>query len=357
MRISNSLKNKLGSRQGVAVSDKGGFVLILTLWALGFLTVLALAVGFGSRQKIALLERLEDRSRDHLVAEAGAKKAIALLVDDLENNQFKLTAPAKARRHNAPAEFKNYPVGDLAYSVTYETDDEKTGTLVEHYGLADEQSKLNLNTIDLETLARLLSDVLRLTTDDARRQAESIIDWRDFGKHEAEGFFSDDYYKNLEFPYDMKEHPFERIDELLLVKGMDGEKFVKLIPYVSVWGSGRVNINTASQKVLSALGLEPAVIEKILKVRQGPDGIDSTADDHIFLRTFDIASDVKAVISLDDREARQIDALNAKSLFSTDSLVYSVRSRAFRSDGMLGGSEVAAVFDAGANKIIYWYEK
>ena len=338
-------------------NNQSGFVLILTLWVLGFLTVLALAVGLGSRQKIALLERLEDRSRLHLAAEAGAKKALAALIDDLEDSQFVLTPQAKAHRQNAPSEFFGIPVGENTFRISYDTYDERSGALVERYGLADEQSKFSLNTVDRDTLARLLGDVLGLTTDDARRQAEAIIDWRDFGQHETEGFFSDDYYKNLEFPYDMKDHPFERIDELLLVKGMDSGKYAALLPYVTVWGDGRVNINTASQKVLVALGLEPAVADKILKVRRGQDGIEATADDHVFTRTFDIASEVKAVITLEDREAHEIDALNARNLLSTDSFVYSARSRVSGPDGKTTSAEVRVVFDALANKIVYWYEK
>ena len=342
---------------GRSFSNKSGFVLILTLWVLGFLTVLALAVGLGSRQKIALLERLEDRSRLHLVAEAGAKKALAVLVDDIEESQSKLTVAAKARRHNAPTELSAVSVGENTVTVSYDTFDEKTGAAVERFGLVDEQSKLNVNTTDTETLARLLGDVLGMATADARQEADAIIDWRDFGKHEIDGFFSDDYYKNLEYPYEMKEHPFERIDELLLVKGMDEDKYEKLLPYVTVWGGGHVNINTASARVLIALGLDPVVADKILQVRRGVDGIEATADDHIFFRTFDVAAEVKAAIPLEDREARQIDGLNARNLLSPDSVVYSARSRAFRPDGRFSGAEVTVVFDAVANKILYWYEK
>jgi general secretion pathway protein K len=345
------------------LSNKGGFVLIITLWVLGFLSVLVLAIGLGARQKIVLLERLEDRSRARLAAEAGAKKALAVLVDDLENNQFLLTPQAKARRHNNPTEFFSVKLGEDAFSVSYESYDSKAGALVERYGLQDEQAKLNLNFVDLDTLARLLGDVWELNTGDARYQAAAIIDWRDFGKHEEEGFFSDDYYSNLEFPYAMKDHPFERIDELLLVKGIDKAKYDKLLPYVTIWGDGLVNINTASEKVLVALGLEVLVAQKLIKVRGGLDGVEDTADDHVYNRTFDIAAEVKALAlqlasgPLEEREMRQIDALNMRNVLTTNSSIYSIRSRQVPNKGEQTAAEVLCVFNITNNKIEYWYEK
>ncbi len=338
-------------------SSQGGFILIFTLWVLGFLSVLAIAVGMGSRQKIAFLERLEDRSRQHLSAEAGAKKALALLVDDIENNKLAFNAEAKSRRHNNPADFSGIVVGDNGFDVLHTVYDETSGAMVERYGVSDEQGKLNLNNVSGEQLARLLADVLGMTTEEARKQSQAIIDWRDYGKHEAEGFFSDDYYKNLEHPYEMKEKPFERIDELLLVKGLDNNKYHKLLPFVTVWGDGRVNINTVSERVLVALGLDPAVAEKVLKVRRGTDDLESTSDDHIFTRAFDVAVEVKAVLPLEEREMRQIDALNTRGLLSANSFLYSIRSRSLLADGKTGGAEVNMVFDALANKIVFWFEK
>jgi len=355
-------RQELDMNRGM-LSNQGGFVLIISLWVLGFLTVLALAVGLGARQKIVLLERLEDRSRARLVAEAGAKKALAVLVDDVENNQFMFTAQAKARRHNNPAEFASVQLGDEAFSVTYDSYDPKARSLVEMYGLQDEQAKLNLNLFDLDTLARLLGDVLGENTQEARRQAAAIIDWRDFGKHELEGFYSDDYYSGLEFPYAMKDRPFERIDELLLVKGMDREKYDKLMPFMTIWGDGLVNINTVSEKILEALGLEPLVAEKIVKVRAGADGVEATADDHVFNRTFDIASEVKALAPqlasapVEEQEMRQIDALNTRSVFATSSSIYSIRSRQVLGRGEGAPAEVLCVFNLINNKIEYWYEK
>ena len=249
--------------------DRRAFILISALWTLTFLTVLAVTLLAGIRQRIILMERLEDRSRVHLAAEAGVKKAIAVLLDDLENTQFAFTSAGKQRRFNNPAEFADILLDEDRVEVVHEAWDDKTGALTTAWGLADEASKLNINLASREAIRKLIVAVLGRGEADARLLADAIADWRDFGKHASEGFFSDDYYKNLAYPYPMKDHPFERPDELLLVKGVDRKIYEALLPYVTVYGDGRVNVNTASRRVLEAIGLEGDVVEKVLKVRRG----------------------------------------------------------------------------------------
>jgi general secretion pathway protein K len=333
-----------------------GFVLIMALWSLGLLTVLAVAIGLGTRQKIVFLGRLEDRCQVQLAAEAGVKKAAAVLLDDLEVNQYLYSPQAKARRHNNAQDFGSIVLAGKKAEVVHTFFDEKSGVLSERHGICDERSKLNINEVDQATLTRLISVVLGYDSESARALANSIIDWRDYGRREAVGFFSDDYYRNLEFPYEMKELPFERIDELLLVKGMNLNVYEQLRPFVTLYGDGRVNINTVSKKVLLALGLDEGVIDKLLKARRGADDVDSTLDDHIFLKTFDIAVEVKSFVLLEEKEMRQIDLLNDANLLVTDSLVYSFRSRVFSGERDFSRS-IDVIFDASQNKYLYWYEK
>ena len=332
------------------------FILISALWTLGFLAVLAVTLLAGVRQRIILFQRLEDRSRTQLAVEAGMKKAVALLLDDMENSQFRLTPRAKARRMNNPVEFANIPVGELRTEVVHEAMDDASGRMATRWGLADEQGKINLNTASAECIQKLIVQVLGWGGAEAKGLADAITDWRDYGRHEAQGFFSDDYYKNLEFPYAMKEQPFERPDELLLVKGVDRRTYEALLPFVTIYGDGRVNINTASRKVLAALGLDDGVADKVLRARRGADNAEATADDHVFARTFDVAAETSKAAALEPREVRQIDALNAAGLLTTESGVWSFVSRVLSSDGGCKRT-LLCVFSAFDSRIVYWYEK
>jgi general secretion pathway protein K len=338
-------------------SDRKAFLLVSSLWILGFLTVLAVALGMGARQKILVLKRIEERASSRMAAEAGAKKTIAVFLDELENAQFTLTSKTKARLYNNPSEFLNIPVGDFRVDVVNRFFDERSGKIIERYGLEDEQSKLNLNTVDPDTLTLFLQNILQDTESSARALAIAIIDWRAPSQQESTGFSSDGYYKGLEYPYEAKGKSYERIDELLLIKGVTQQIFDTVRPFVTVYGDGHVNINTVSAPVLEALGLDPLAVDKILKARSGVDGADSTADDHIFLRAFDVAAEVKALVTLDEKYARQIDALNARGILATGSFIVSFQSRAFPVDGRSGETNVDVVFNALTSRIQYWNEK
>ncbi len=53
--------------------------------------------------------------------------------------------------------------------------------------------------------------------------------------------------------------------------------------YLTVWGEGKININTASEEVLLAVpGLYTKEVGKILSFRRGADGVPGTKDDGVF---------------------------------------------------------------------------
>lgn len=62
--------------------------------------------------------------------------------------------------------------------------------------------------------------------------------------------------------------PFSTINEVLLVKGMTKEKFLLFKDLVTVYGMGKVNINTASKAVFLALGLDEEMTDLILRFRR-----------------------------------------------------------------------------------------
>jgi type II secretory pathway component PulK len=332
------------------------FILVSTLWTLLFLAILAVTLLAGVRQRLTVFGRVEQRGRAQLAAEAGVKKAIAVLLDDMDATAQALTPRSKERRMNNPGEFARIPLGGLVVEVVHRLPEFARSAPAEAWGLGDEASKLNVNIAPREVIRRLVMDVLQWDEARARTLADALADWRDHGAHQVKGFFSDDYYKSLEFPYPMKDRPFERPDELLLVKGVDKAIVQALEPYLTVYGDGRVNINTASKEVLAALGLEPAVADKIIQARRGPDNAEATLDDHVFVAAHDIAAEASALVRLEPREARQIDELNARGLLTTGSFLYSFISRVPADSGGYMRT-ISCVFSALDSKILYWSEK
>jgi len=62
--------------------------------------------------------------------------------------------------------------------------------------------------------------------------------------------------------------PFSAINEVLLVKEISKDKFLLFKDLVTVYGQGKININTASKVTLLALGLDEEMANLILRFRR-----------------------------------------------------------------------------------------
>jgi general secretion pathway protein K len=184
----------------------------------------------------------------------------------------------------------------------------------------------------------------------------SIIDWRDSGSDPEPNGAEEFYYQSLDHPYECKNAHIESVEELLLIKGMTPIVLAEIQNLITVYGDGRVNINTARAEVLNILGLNERLVEKIIQFREGNDGIKGTEDDNAFRDISDIKKSLIDFGELTVSEADQLDSV-------TDQLT--VRSDYFRinSVGTLKDDKVVKKITTvvkrtphGPPQILYWYE-
>jgi general secretion pathway protein K len=293
----------------IRVGGKGS-ILIISLWSVCLLSTLAVILGSQVRQKITLIKRLDERDKTYLIADAGVKRAISEIKKQQENRFHALNQSWS----NNTAAFKDITVGDGKFSVSYElfTSNQKD-TLEMGYGMIDEESKISINKADSNVLQRLFR-VLGFEDTFAQDLAFSIIDWRDADSQLSVplGSAEDSFYRNLAYPYEAKDGDFEVLEELLLVKGITNDIFGKIKNYITVYGSGKININTASGVVLFAIGLSRETIEKIISYRNGKDGIAATQDDNIFQDPQDVVTRLSQFYRLSDPELEEINGLTSK---------------------------------------------
>lgn len=336
--------------------NKTGSILIMVLWTLVFLSVLAVSLGVKVRQRITLLDRLESRDKLQLIAESGIRKTIVLLNQDIEQNEAQFTCEAKVFRFNNEKEFSSMNLRDGSVEVSYEHNDGPGYLGVKRFGMLDEESKLNLNTTSEIVLRSLIKTVLGVDDTQGHNLAQAIVDWREVTEGELKGFYSDSYYDRLQDPYPPKKANFEIIDELLLVQGFDAPTFKRLSPYLTVYGDGRVNINTASRPVLTALGLEGDLADKVLSLRRGKDGIESTMDDYVFQKTDNIANELKGFMALNSSQAAVLEQLIQQGKFDTNSRHYSIRAQGKLNNSASSSTFITCVFNTQESKIEYWKE-
>ena len=332
-----------------------GAILIFALWALAFLSVIAAQLSVAVRQRITVLERLNARIELRYLAQSGARKAVSLLKSYAKDADFFFAGEGKQLRHNNPLQFSEIKFNAGKASVLY-WDENNSQEPVRKFGMTDEAAKLNINKAKSGQIDRLLVLGLKMNEEEAKQLAMALVDWRSPGDSELTGFYSDEYYANLQFPYRSKEADFETWDELLLVKGMNEGILKQMRRFFTIYGDGRININTVPRQVMASIGLTDDLAGKILAVRRGPDGVDSTADDYIFTKPYDVAGELGRIVDLKAEETEQIDAWNISGGLSVESRVYSIESEAVL-DKSQEKKVILCVFNIKDDKIEYWREE
>ncbi|UCG31984.1 MAG: general secretion pathway protein GspK [Phycisphaerales bacterium] len=187
------------------------------------------------------------------------------------------------------------------------------------YGLTDEASKLNLNVINGEMMARLIElTVPRAEELDLPGLVDAFLDWRDGDGDVRPAGAEKEYYEALRPPYEPRNGRLETVEELLMVRGFtsqvlygedqnrngildpneddgeaswpddnaDGELNRGIYPYLTVFsretsvsqqGQQKLDINSANEAALSTV-LTPELARFIVAARQAGVVFESPAD-------------------------------------------------------------------------------
>jgi DNA uptake protein ComE-like DNA-binding protein len=231
-----------------------GYVLVMVMGLLAALGVMALSLGAATHADLAQTRRFQDETAAELLAKAGIDWTIHYL-----NTVARQGTLWQAPWANQATLFQGRPLGVGTFDVQY-TD--SGGTL--RYGLQDEEARVNLNTAPVALLAAL--------PDVGPELAEAIV------KHRQQG------------PWGAPEDLLHRgLVSPSVWDGSTGQ--AGLSTYLTVWGSGKININTAPPVVMTAVpGMTPALAEAIVRYRQGDDQQLGTSDDRYFHTVADLTT-------------------------------------------------------------------
>jgi general secretion pathway protein K len=264
-----------------------GVAMVLVLWVL---LVLSLLIG-GFAFTMHVETRLASFRRKELKAEMLARSGV-----EVARMQLLLAAQAAT---NAPYDARNqsWATNDLLYV------DHELGEGTYSVTVVDEESKLPVNKMSEAQWSRLLTQ-LQVDPFDADVIVDSILDWIDEDDRHRLNGAEDDYYTTLQPPYRAKNGPLDRVEELLLVRGVTPELFYGkpaekpddvalpgLAELLTTTSSGHVNVNTASPLVLKVwFGLDDVHVDAVVGRREGADNILGTDDDQPFTSVQDFAA-------------------------------------------------------------------
>lgn len=208
-RQENNLRSLKESRRSFRHTPSNASILVGLLWCLALLSIVVIGVLHTARMDLQVGKNYGDRVQAHYLALAGIEKAKALLYQDARER-------SRARQnhgvgvYNAPNEFQNVAFGRGEFQVFRRARDDEGGGIL--YGISDEESRLNLNTISTDALARLNG----MTPD----VVAAIADWRDGDNQASPGGAESEYYLSLRPPYQARNGPFQTVRELLMVRGV-----------------------------------------------------------------------------------------------------------------------------------------
>ena len=221
-------------------------VLIVVVYLVATLSALAFALSFRSRVAIKNASFLIEKIQQDQIAHAICVQACYMLSVDDQN--IDSLDEIWASRH------RFIPPNGNGWEAEWK--------------LIDESSKININLAYSDMLLGLKC------LDEAA--VASIMDWLDQDDVPNPDGAEDDYYSSLEPGYNCKNGTIDNIAELLLIKGISvqiyygsslaGEKkTIGLNNLLTVYGDGKININTVSKIVLDAIPLlSDAAVDEIV---------------------------------------------------------------------------------------------
>lgn len=287
-------------------NPRRGSILIGVLWSLFFLASLALVINSLITPQLSLAARLRDRVVLRHITEAGMKKAIIEIRAD-ETEGYDVLNDTWSVNEDA---FKEIQLSDGKYfSLKYAVSGEEGSEGQEYYGLTDEERKININTATGDVLNKLLEIAGEASSQESADIADAIIDWRDEDDEPGDNGAEDSYYEGLSPGYVCKNAPFDVLEELLLVKAMTQDIYDKVKDYLTVYGNGKVNLNTAEVLVLQSLGMRSSLTEKVITFREGDDGTIGTEDDNAFNSTEGAGLLLSSKVGLNAEETNEFIAI------------------------------------------------
>lgn len=229
---------------------QSGIAIVIVLWMLALLTIIATTYAKTSRSEILTSSHFSHNAQARGIAEAGISLGIyELLKPDSEQT---------LRKDNTVTEIA------LDYGQT-------------KISILEETAKIDLNTAHSELLGGLLYSVAKVEPERVVSLVDAILDWRDRDKLVRPFGAEDSEYIEADLDYAAKDGPFNTIDELLLVMGMDANLFNKIKPVLTIHSHyPGINPQLAPKDVLLALpGITVEVVDAYIDKRNNdPDTLE-----------------------------------------------------------------------------------
>jgi DNA uptake protein ComE-like DNA-binding protein len=192
-----------------------GVILILVLWIFAGLSLFMYAFLANARVDHQVSLGTADRFRAQAIANSAVEYTIAALLEDTTaaDGPWDIWYDNPGRFQDVVVENPNGDKTPYGYFTVFSRNQRDDGSTLQ-FGPEDEAGKINLNTATRDML-------LRLTPRMTDEIVDAILDWRDSDEVPGSAGAESNYYMALPRPYRCKNGPFESVEELLYVRGIN----------------------------------------------------------------------------------------------------------------------------------------
>lgn len=178
--------------------------------------------------------------------------------------------------------------------------------------LSTEGVRLAINQLATSAVHRAFAQRLfqkwGLDASQAETLVDSIADWIDADDRPRPHGAEREFYAPLGNPHFPFNRIFDDIDDILLVRGAEDLDFAhwNWRESFTFFGDGTIDLHRASGEMLEALfDVTPAEVNRFVRARIGPDGIQDTEDD----REFSSVAEVRAMLDVPPSNYNAVSAI------------------------------------------------
>ena len=218
-----------------------GMALVLVLWVLSLLTIMAGSFALSMRRESAIVAGIKNNAQAMAIAESGISIAETMLLN--------------------PAPNKGWRADGSIYEIT--AADAKV-----RVRLLSEKGKIDIKKAGEKLLQALMTHA-PVDEEQQTKLVGAILDWRDQDDLvHLEGAEKTEY-EDAGLSYQPRNKPFQSIEELQLVLGMDKSVFKWIEPLVTVYsGQQQVAVQQAAKEVLQIIpGLDRGLVDSYIAAR------------------------------------------------------------------------------------------
>ncbi len=208
---------------------------MLVLWLIIVLGVIAAGVVAVSRSQTNLVQTARSRTVARYAAESGVVAATERLRELLRS----AGTPEEQVRAFAAFEEELLSAGE-----------QRLGQARYQVVAVDLNARIDLNRAPELQLLGFFEQFFG--EDEATALVDALLDWVDEDDEALPGGAEAAEYARAGSPFRPPNRPIQRLDELTRIRGFTDSIADLIAPYVTVWGDGRINVNSAPLPVLAA---------------------------------------------------------------------------------------------------------